>query len=180
MSLMMPRGYRRAVCGMMTILLLLSTATTVFAETGSNARPFRKGSVRMSIMLGSGTAFQNDYTIFGLGVGYYVVDGLEAGLDVDAWTGNDPRIRRVSPQLRYVFQSGSAAKPYIGAFYRRTFIEGFADSDTVGARAGALFVYNRSAYFGAGLVHDVHLNCDRTVYLSCTDTYPEILIAVMF
>jgi hypothetical protein len=37
-----------------------------------------------------------------------------------------------------------------------------------------------NAYFGAGLVQSTHLNCDRTVYASCTETYPELLFAFAF
>jgi len=175
------RVEHRATTMLLNIFLLLMLSGAVaYAETGQGVRPFREGTMRMSVMLGGGTAFEQNYTIFGIGGGYYVADGIQVGLDADAWTGNDHGIHRLSPQLRYVFQTDSTAKPYIGTFYRRMFIRDYADNDTVGLRAGALFVSGRSAFIGAGLVQDVHLNCDRTVYSSCADTYTELLIEVMF
>lgn len=166
-------------------LLLLLTAISALAIAApaiaaSDAGPFQQGSLRMSIMLGSGRAFQQDYTILGLGLGYYVADGLEAGVDVESWQGNDPRITRLSPQLLYVLKTAGNAKPYAGVFYRRTFIGQYRDVNDAGARAGLLFLYGRKAYLGLGLAYESHLNCDRTVYESCSDTYPELRLAIMF
>ncbi len=107
-------------------VLLLSLTTTVYAET--DAGPFREGNVRMTVLIGSGTAYDNNlrynYTILGVGAGYYVLDGLEVGLDVEDWLGGGPRIYRVSPEIRYVFYEIETVKPYAGVFSRRNFIEG--------------------------------------------------------
>jgi len=165
------------------VLLLTAITALAFApsaDAASDAGPFGQGSLRMSIMLGSGRAFKQDYTILGLGLGYYVADGLEAGVDVESWQGNDPRITRLSPQLLYVLKTAGNAKPYAGVFYRRTFIGQYNDLNDAGARAGLLFLYGRKAYLGLGLAYEAHLNCDRTVYESCSDTYPELRLAFMF
>jgi hypothetical protein len=90
------------------------------------------------------------------------------------------RIQQVSPQARYVFNPEGSAKPYAGVFYRRTHIESYRDIDSVGARAGAFFLAGKNAYFGAGLVLDNHLSCDRTVYTHCSEIYPELLFAFVF
>jgi hypothetical protein len=142
--------------------------------------PFAAGSARLSVAFGGATAFDRDYSVFGLGFGYFVADGIEAGLDAETWFGNSPHIEQVSPQVRVVVNRASAIRPYIGAYYRRTHIEGYRDFDTIGGRAGAFFLAGRNAYFGAGLALDSHLNCDRTVYASCTEIYPELLFAVVF
>ncbi len=172
----------RSLCS--ALLLLLTGISALSISTQANAAdagPFREGSVRMSIMLGSGRAFQQDYTILGAGLGYYVADGIEAGVDVESWQGNDPRITRLSPQLLYVYhQMAGNAKPYAGVFYRRTFISQYKDLSDAGARTGLLFLYGRKAYLGLGLAYESHLNCDRTVYESCADTYLELRIAIMF
>jgi hypothetical protein len=165
------------------LILFLAGTTLLFSaslSSASDASPFGQGSLRMSIMLGSGRAFQQDYTILGLGLGYYVADGLEAGVDVESWQGNDPRITRLSPQLLYVLKTAENAKPYAGVFYRRTFINQYKDLNDAGLRAGLLFLYGKKAYLGLGLAYESHLNCDRTVYESCSDTYPELRLAIMF
>jgi hypothetical protein len=71
-------------------------------------------------------------------------------------------------------------KPYAGVFYRRVLINQYKDLNDAGARAGLLFLYGRSAYLGVGLVYDAHLNCDRTVWDSCADTYLELRLAIVF
>jgi hypothetical protein len=162
------------------LFLSLSAPITAHAGSASASYPFTQGSARLSIFLGSGTAFNQDYTIIGLGGGYFVADGVEVGLDVETWTGNTPHIEQVSPQVRYVFNVDGLVKPYAGAFYRRTHIESYRDADSVGARAGAFFLAGKNAYFGAGLVLDNHLNCDRTVYTHCSEIYPELLFAFVF
>lgn len=150
------------------------------ANAAGDAGPFRQGSMRMSIMIGSGRAFQQDYTILGAGLGYYVADGIEAGVDVESWQGNDPRITRLSPQVLYVHPMAGNAKPYAGVFYRRASISQYRDLNDAGGRAGLLFLYGSKAYLGVGLAYESHLNCDRTVYDSCADTYMELRLAIMF
>jgi hypothetical protein len=164
------------------LYFLLSMTTTVYAQT--DAGPFREGSGRMTLLIGGGTAYENNiqynYTILGVGAGYYVVDGLEVGLDVEDWLGNGPRIYRVSPELHYVFYAIDPIKPYAGVFYRRNFIEGHDDVNSVGFRAGGLFLMSKRSYLGAGVVYDKYLNCSDSPFSSCSDTYPEIIVAVTF
>ena len=163
-----------------SLLLLSGLMITTSSYAAADAGPFRQGSVRMSIMLGSGTAFKQDYTILGVGLGYYLADGIEAGMDVETWQGNDPRITRLSPQVLYVHQMAGNAKPYAGLFYRRTSISQYKDFNDAGARAGLLFLYGRKAYLGVGLAYESHLSCDRIVYDSCSDAYPELRLAIIF
>ena len=153
---------------------------TAHAASDSGPHPFAAGVARLSLALGGATAFNRDYSIIGMGVGYFVADGIEAGLDAERWFGNSPRIEQVSPQLRVVINVDGNFKPYVGAFYRRTHIESYRDLDTVGGRAGLYFLAGRNAYLGLGIAQDFHLNCDRNVYASCAETFPEILVAVMF
>lgn len=161
---------------------LLSITTTVYAQT--DAGPFREGSGRMTLLIGGGTAYENNiqynYTILGVGAGYYVVNGLEVGLDVEDWLGGGPRIYRVSPEVHYVFYEVETIKPYVGVFYRRNFIEGRDDVNTVGVRAGGLFLIGKRSYLGVGMVYDKYLNCSNSPFSSCSDTYPEIIVAVTF
>jgi hypothetical protein len=166
------------LAGLLMLLLIFPFAAR--AASVSAFYPFTQGSARLSLVLGSGTAFNQDYSIFGIGGGYFVADGLEVGLDAETWTGNTPHIQQVSPQARYVFNAEGPAKPYAGGFYRRTHVESYRDLDSVGARAGAYFLVGKNAYLGAGLVLDDHLNCDRTVYTHCSEIYPELMFAIVF
>jgi hypothetical protein len=160
------------------MLLLMSVAA--HAASDSASPPFAAGNARLSIAFGGATAFNQDYSVFGLGAGYFIADGIEVGLDAEQWFGNSPHIEQVSPQLRVVINTEGKIKPYVGAYYRRTHIENYRDLDTVGARAGVYVLAGRNTYFGAGLAQDVHLNCDRTLYASCSETFPELLVAVIF
>jgi hypothetical protein len=144
------------------------------------AGPFSKGNVRTWITAGVGHALGDDYFVNGAGIGYYIMDGLEAGLDVDIWFGGDPDIYSVSPELRYVFQNDPSVKPYVGLFYRHTFIEDLDDLDAVGFRGGLFLMRGGDTYLGLGAVYNSYLDCDEDVYSSCSETYPEIFISVEF
>ena len=141
------------------------------------ADPFRQGSQSVSVILGSGRAFSDDYLILGLGYGYYVIDGLELGIDAQFWLSGDPSITKVSPQIRYVFTQPKTVKPYLGTFYRRAYIDGLDDLDSFGYRAGLNFMGQGNFYFGAGIVYEEYRDCSETVYSDCSDTYPEIVFS---
>lgn len=164
--------------GCLAILLLVPVAA--LAASGSGSFLFNQGSARLSIHIGSATAFDHNYSIVGIGGGYFVANGIEVGLDAESWFGASPGITQVSPQIRIVLNTASPINPYAGVFYRRTLIENHQDNDTVGGRAGVFYTTGRNACFGAGVVYASHLRCDRTVYSSCSETYPEISFTVLF
>ena len=141
------------------------------------AGPFSQGSQSISIVAGAGSAFGDDYIILGGGYGYYVLDGLELGVDAQFWLNGDPSITKVSPQIKYVFTQPRTVKPYIGAFYRRTYTDGLDDLDSVGYRAGLNFMGQGNFYFGAGFVYESYRDCTETIFTDCDDTYPEILFS---
>lgn len=153
---------------------------TPASAAGADDFPFPAGSARLSLFFGNAVAFNRNYSVLGIGGGYFVADGFEVGLEAESWSGNSPHVEQITPQARFVLNTATGAKPYIGAFYRRTYIEGYRDLDTVGARGGVYFLSGRNAFFGAGLVQDIHVNCDRTVYSSCAETYPELIVALLF
>ncbi len=162
------------------IAFLLFLPTTAHAASGSGSVSFSQGSGRFSIHGGGATAFDQTYSVFGIGGGYFVADGLEVGLDAERWFGASPGITQVSPQVRYVLNTSSPFNPYAGVFYQRTFIQNNPDNSTVGGRAGVYYAVGGNTTFGAGVVHASHLNCDRFVYSSCSETYPELSFAVIF
>ena len=152
-------------------------ANAASVGTSGISTAFSKGATSVGIVAGSGTAFRDDYIILGVGVGYYVMDGLELGIDVQHWFSGDPAITKVSPQIRYVFAQPKVVKPYVGVFYRRTFIEDLENDNSFGYRAGAYFSGNNGVYIGGGIVYEEYQDCQFT---ECSTTYPEILISVSF
>ncbi len=145
-----------------------------------NAAPFDRGSIRGTILLGSGRAFGDNYTVLGVGIGYYVIDGLELGIDAETWMGGTPSINQISPSVRYVFRNSSSVSPYIGAFYRKTYIENLRDLTASGYRLGAYVNTGSNVYLGAGAVFINYSDCSTTIYSSCSDTYPEFILAFTF
>ena len=159
----------------MPLLLVILSIGTISSPI--QAGPFSQGSQSVSIIAGSGRAFNDDYLILGLGYGYYVLNGLELGIDAQSWLSGDPSINKLSPRVTYVFTQPDRIKPYLGAFYRRTFIDGFDDLDSVGYRAGLNFMGQGNFFFGIGFVYEEYRSCSETIFRSCSDTYPEILFS---
>jgi len=165
----------------MIILFTLVSITMITALTvEASDFQFNKGSRRLSLVVGSGSTFDDSYTVIGVGAGYYVADGLELGLDAEAWLGADPDIYKLSPQVKYVLPIPSMIRPYVGAFYRHIFIDDYDDLDTVGARGGVYFMVDERWFIGGGVVYESYLDCDDSVYGSCDDIYPEITFSVSF
>jgi hypothetical protein len=153
-------------------------ATAASVGTGGVSTAFSKNSTSVGVVVGSGSSFNDNYIILGVGVGYYVLQGLEIGIDLQHWFSGDPSITKVSPQIRYVFTQPKVIKPYVGAFYRRTFIENLEDADSFGYRAGAFFTAKNGVYIGGGVVYEEYTDCGR--FSDCSNTYPEIIFMVSF
>ena len=73
-----------------------------------------------------------------------------------------------------------AIKPYVGAFYRRTYIENLPDLESVGGRAGIYMSSGNNVYISIGGVFESYLNCEETTYRSCDESYPELGITFAF
>jgi hypothetical protein len=162
-----------------TILLALFVPTgTALADAGATI--FSQGKTRLSISAGYGVWNNNDYGIVGLGAGYFLADGLEAGLDGEAWLGSKPHLYSASPEVRYTFFQFDSFKPYVGGFYKRSMYDVLKPLDSAGVRAGVVTTLSEHAYVSAGLVYENYFNCDSAVYSSCSQTYPEISLAFVY
>ncbi len=176
----------RTINKIAVLLIFLGVSNITLAAsvgTGGISTAFSKNSTSVGVIVGSGSAFNDNYIILGVGVGYYVVQGLEIGLDVQHWFSGDPSITKVSPQIRYVFTQPKVIKPYVGAFYRRTYFgdlngRSIDDQDSFGYRAGAYFSTNNRVYIGGGIVYEEYTDC--AAFVDCSNTYPEILFMVSF
>jgi hypothetical protein len=124
------------------------------AKVGPDPGPFRKGKVRVGFYAGAGSSYNQTYIILGAGAGYYLMNGLEAGIDLEGWLFQDPEYWKVTPQVRYVVWKMNPLKPYIGAFWRKTFVGGgFDDYNSWGARGGVAY-RNGGNYLAVGVVYE--------------------------
>lgn len=160
--------------------ILVSTVllVTASAATSAGADPFERGSVRGSVVVGSGRAFDDDYTVFGLSAGYFFAPGLEAGVDAEWWSGGERDISKISPQVRYVMPLEGPVRPYAGAFYRHTSVEDLDDLESAGYRLGGYLLTGANTYLSAGWVQEYYLDCDEDVYRSCDDSYVELSFGI--
>lgn len=141
---------------------------------------FGQGRTHFFITGGAGSAFDNSYFVLGAGLTYYPIDGLGLGLSYESWTGSDPHISKITPSVQYVFYQVRPVKPYVGAFWRRTSIEGLRDLDSIGARAGVYFAAGRNTFIGIGAVYESYQDCTTSVYRKCESTYPEVSFTFAF
>ena len=138
-----------------------------------------KGRTHFVVTGGSGQAFNDDYLVIGVGGNYFVTDGLSLGLNVESWTSGDPGITKVTTSAQYTFFQ-AAIKPYVGAFYRRAFIEDWDDLDSYGGKAGLYFSGGGDLYLSAGVVYETYSQCEERLYEDCSSTYPEFGVTMAF
>jgi hypothetical protein len=168
------------------LLMILGVSHSVSAAsvgTGGLSTAFSKDSTSISALVGSGRAFNDDYIILGVGAGYYLAKGLELGIDAQYWFSGDPSITKVSPKITYVFTQPKAIKPYVGAFYRRTFYGDYKgisidDQNSYGYRAGAYLNTSSNVHIGGGIVYEEYTDCNALS--DCSTTYPEIIFSASF
>jgi len=163
----------------LAMVATLAAATSATAQVGV-AGAFASGRTHVVVSAGNGYAFNETYFVLGLGVSYYVINGLNVGLSAEYWSGADPHVWKISPSVNYVFYQVPVVKPYIGAFYRRTYVENLPDLNSYGGRAGGYVQAGRNAYLGAGVVYETYSDCNTAIYRSCSDTYPELSFTVAF
>lgn len=158
------------------LLLFLGGAAGPIAEAGS----FSRGRVHTSLLAGQGSAYGDQYFILGVGAGYYILDGLQVGLDAEGWFGGDPSVYRISPEVQYVFELAGVWKPYLGGYFRHTLVQGSDGFSSVGGRTGVLMDAGGNMSLGAGMVYDTMLDCDSEFTSSCSQVYPEFRLSVSF
>jgi len=160
--------------------VLAATAGASATAAADVAGVFSQGRTHLAVVGGTGYAFDDSYFVLGVGASYYLLNGLNVGIYAETWTGGDVGINKVTPSMQYVFYQVPHVQPYLGVFYRRTFIEGLQDLDSTGGRAGVYFAAGRNTLIGVGAVYESYLDCDKATYSSCADTYPELSFTVAF
>ncbi|MFH1529830.1 MAG: hypothetical protein ABIK09_03740 [Pseudomonadota bacterium] len=164
---------------MKTLVVALIIATLLIPQSAVGKEkelPFSQGRFRISG--GGGTTFGGGGFGLGLGFGYFVLDGLEVGLDGDIWLGGETLMGSLAPQVRYLLPYLYPVIPYAGIFYRHIFIEKpWDDQDFFGGRVGLLMSFDHRFMIGAGIVLQYALKDygeDRF------DIYPEIAFNFTF
>ena len=155
-----------------------NTAPPPPPKTGPDPGPFAKGKVRVGFYGGAGSFNNNTYAILGAGAGYYLLDGLETGLDIEGWLLQSPSIWKVTPHLRYVLWQIDPIRPYVGVFWRQTYMGGdWPDYDSWGGRGGIAYRKGGS-YVALGVVYEKFND-----YVGPGDDYiiyPEIAFWISF
>lgn len=155
-------------------------AVIAFLSAWTPAWAFERGSANVGLTIGAGRALDRTYTVIGARVGYYVADGFEAALAAEAWTDNDPKILKVTPEMRYVWYQNQTFKPYAGLFLSRTLYDGLPDANTFGAKGGAYVQVGPNAHLGVGIVYERVESCNSATYGDCDQLYPEVAFSVKF
>lgn len=141
--------------------------------------PFDRNSIRVGATAGWAGSATTDWFVLGVGLGYFVLDGLEVHADSSFWLGGNPFIATVTPGVRYVFHWVPQVKPYVGAFYRHYFVDRVGyDSDSLGGRVGLYFTIAPQVYFGGGIVYERML--DDHLFRQRDQVYPELSLAFTF
>jgi hypothetical protein len=150
------------------VLLALCLAVGV-AEA---QKPFEKGSTRLSV---GGAGNQNGFGV-AFGAGYFVVDGLELGLDTAFWLGDNGNQLDLMPGVKYVFHKTKRFKPYLGAFFHRIVYssENRENVNSVGGRAG-FYLKGGRHFFGVGVAYEKYLDCEGK---QCEQFYPEFSFVI--
>lgn len=163
------------------VLLALWGCLSTTVQAAEVSALFSKGSKQVSIYGGNGYAFNNSYLLLGVSGAYYFANGFNVGLSAEFWTGSSPGIQKISPSLTYVFYQVPTVKPYLGVFYQHTYIDGnWPDLESTGGRAGIYLMMNPHTYLGLGGVYESYMNCNETIYNSCSDSYAEISLTFAF
>ncbi len=152
-------------------------ATPALAEAQNH---FGQGQTRVSLSAGASAGSGGSSYQLGVGLGYYLLDGLELGVDTRSWMGGSFRAHEVAPSLTYVFHNLGNFLPYGGLLYRRTFIHNRENLSAYGARAGIYLQQSPNLVLRAGVAAHRYQNCNRATGLDCTDIYPEISAGFYF
>ncbi len=142
-----------------------------------HAGVFDKGQKNVALTVGSGSGYNSNYTIVGVTANYYAISGLSVGLGYRGWFGGNPTLNEVDVPVTYFIPLQSRIRPYIGGFYRHTFVSGDDDDyDTYGGRAG-ISVVQGNGYVSAGWVQERY---SRDSGGDSVRGYPEISAGFSF
>ena len=146
-------------------------------------QPYEQGY--MTLGFSGGTVRRLDDTQFVIGgsFGYFILDGLELSGGVEAYLFGEPTTWTVTPGIRYVIHQLSTVNPYLGAFYRYSFVGEYKnygdlpDLQSIGARAG-ISIRTGSAIINVGGVYERYIEANKNYYKDNYEIYPEISFGI--
>lgn len=142
-----------------------------------NADVFDEGTKNVALTVGSGSGFNTTYTIVGVGINYFALNGLSVGVGYRGWFGGSPTMNEIDLSATYFIPLKSEIHPYVGGLYRHTYISGdYSDYDTFGGRAGVSYVKG-NGYVAVGWVQEWYSNDNGD---DSSRGYPEITAGVSF
>ena len=143
---------------MKKMILLLLTSSAIYADGGV----FSVGTKNVGVTVGSDSSFGNNYTVIGANVNYFIIDSLSLGASYKAFLGGNPDINQVTvPVTYYLPLENTTYRPYLGAFYNRTFIEKpYKDYNIYGGRAGLSLQTSQNSFMSFGWVQEFSNTAD--------------------
>ncbi|HZP91729.1 MAG TPA: hypothetical protein VFB20_02440 [Burkholderiales bacterium] len=162
------------------IISAVALSAASCAALAAGAIGFQAGTTDGGITLGAGRAVDQNYTVIGGRLGYFVADGFELAMSAQAWRGADPVIYKFIPEVRYIWYQSEPVQPYVAGFYSFNIYQGLPDKNSYGAKGGIYFPVGPNASLSLGLVYEAIESCNSAVYRECSDWYPEIGFLVTF
>jgi len=145
-----------------------------------NADIFSQGNKNFGVVLGSGTSYGDNYTIFGVNGDYFVSDNLSVGVGYRGWFGAGPNINQLTIASSYYIPLSEKFHPYVGLFMRETIPEGEDNYESYGARGGLAMSTSSSSYVSFGYAYEQYGSCGYRGEKECSNSYPEIVFSLSF
>jgi len=158
--------------------LLLAFSPFLLSSSLLTADIFVQGNKNFGVSMGASHSYENDYAVLGINASYFIADNLALGAEYRGWFGGNPTINELSIPLTYFIPVNPSTHPYLGGFYRRSFIEApYNDYDTYGFRAGAAFSMNPHTFMSFGWVEEYYNNRFGG---TSSSGYPEFTLGFAF
>jgi len=152
----------------------------LFLSTLSHADFFEKGNSSVGVVLGAGSSNGESYSVVGISGDYFVLNGLSIGVGYRGWFGIDPTLNQLTVSTNYYIPLAKKFHPYIGGFVRETFVSGYEDYESYGARGGLAVTMSKNSYMSFGYVYEEYGNCEERVFSDCSSSYPELVFSLSF
>lgn len=141
--------------------------------------PFDQGRFRFRAGGGGGGIIGGGGISIGVGVSYFVADGLSLDFDVDHSFTSNLNVTRVSPGVTYTFVNDGGILPFVGAFYRRWIDWGGTNQDSVGGQLGVA-MRRTGIFLNVGLSYEKVLDCSGDEFLDCNIIAPILGLSAGF
>ena len=150
--------------------------------TGSilNADVFDKGRMSVGVVAGAGSSYGDSYTILGVGVDYFVMDGLSVGAGYQGWFGGDNNLNQLTFSSSYYIPLSQKFRPYIGGFIRGNYLSDSDNYQSYGARGGLAITMSPNSYMSFGYAYEEYGNCTEGIFRDCSSSYPELVFSLSF